>query len=128
MEPEKPVVGQTVRFYLDVTAVDRCCHAFINFNEGSGWLLHNQLICTFEDELVPGPHSMVITHTYAKADAFRLDFSIHDGSMCEPFPAVGPPFRHIEVPACVLVGPNPKKTSCLPPGTPEPVSPPGSSG
>jgi hypothetical protein len=120
MEPERPVVGQTVRFYLDVTSVDRCCHAFMNFNEGSGWMLHDKLLCTFEDELIPGPHSMVISHTYAKADAYRLDLSVHDGSMCEPFPAIGPPFRHIEIPACVLVGPNPKTTSCLPPGSPSP--------
>jgi hypothetical protein len=114
-EPERPLVGQTIRFSLDVTIVDRCCHIFMNFNDGNGWGLHDEPVCTVEDKLTPGPHSIVVHHSYAKADAFRLDFSIHDGSLCESFPPTNPRFRHVEVPACVLVGPNPKTTSCPPP-------------
>ena len=112
MEPERPMAGQTVRFHVDVTSVDRCCHAFMQFNEGNGWALHDQQVCSFEDELTPGPHLAVANHTYAKPGAYILDFRVHDGSMCEPFPAVGPPFHHIEMLGCVIVGPNPETTSC----------------
>ena len=112
MEPERPMAGQIVRFHLDVTSLDRCCHAFMNFNDGSGWLLHDQVMCTFEGELTPGAHPAVVNHTYAKPGAYILDFRVHDGSMCEPFPATGPPFRHIELQACVVVGPDPETTSC----------------
>ncbi|HJV08981.1 MAG TPA: hypothetical protein VJ653_04845 [Acidimicrobiales bacterium] len=115
MDPETPVAGQAVRFHLEFTGVDRCCHVFVHFGDEDRWILHNQLVCTYEDELVPGRQTVELTHTYEKPGAYLAEVRIHDGSMCEPFPATGPPFRHIELPACLAVGPgNAGATGCRP--------------
>lgn len=125
MEPAAPMVGQTVRFRLDVTSVDRCCHAFFSFGDGNTWILHNQVICSFEHELTPGAHRAEFTHTYAEPGAYLAEVRIHDGSMCEPFPETGPPFRHVEMPACVAIGPGTAAaTGCKPASNPFPFLPP----
>ena len=117
MEPAAPVAGQAVQFHIDVTATERCCHLFVQFGDNqAGWILHDQLVCTFEHELTPGTHSVVVSHTYAEAGAYLADVRVHDGSMCEPFPAEGPPFNHIEMQPCLAVGPGPEGAKgCKPP-------------
>lgn len=126
MEPEKPVAGQTVRFHVSVTSVDRCCHAFMDFGDGDHWILHNKLACSYDHELTPGAHSFVVSHTYAEAGAYLAELKVHDGFVCgEPLPATGPPFRHLEVPACVAVGPGAAAaTGCKPRPNPYPFLPP----
>jgi hypothetical protein len=118
-----PVAGQAVRFHLDFTSVDACCHLFVDFGDDQRWILHDQPVCTFE--LTPGAHRAVVSHTYAEPKAYLVKVSIHDGDMCKPLPAGPAPFNHIELPACVAVGPgNAGATGCPPPPNPYPVLPP----
>jgi hypothetical protein len=125
IEPEAPVAGQTVRFRLDFTSVDKCCHVFVNPGDDNMWILHNKLVCSYEHELTPGAHSVEFTHTYAKPGAYRALVQVHDGSMCERFPETGPPFRHIEMPACIAVAPGAAAvTGCKPAPNPFPFLPP----
>jgi hypothetical protein len=125
MEPEKPVAGETVRFHVSVTSVDRCCHAFLDFGDDNNWILHDKMVCTYNHELTPGAHSFVVSHTYAEAGAYLAELKVHDGWVCgEPLPATGPPFRHLELPACVAVGPGTAAaTGCKPRPSPYPVFP-----
>ena len=126
MEHAKPVAGQTVRFHVNVTSVDRCCHAFVDFGDGDNWILHNKVVCSYNDELTTGAHSFVVSHTYAEAGAYLAEVKVHDGWVCgEPLPATGPPFRHLELPACVAVGPGTATvTGCKPRPSPYPFRPP----
>jgi hypothetical protein len=120
IDPAQPVAGQPVHFRIDVTSVDKCCHVFVNPGNDDMWILHNQLICSFEHELTPGAHTYRFDRTYAEPGAYLANVKVHDGSMCE-LPATGPPFRHIELPACIAVGPGDAAvTGCRPAPNPFP--------
>jgi hypothetical protein len=115
MEPEVPVAGQVVRFHLSFSSAEPCCHVFMHFGDEDRWILHNQLVCTYD--LPPGDHSVVVSHTYAAPGAYLAEVRIHDGDLCKARPTAADQelFHHIEMPACVAVGPKAAATGCPPP-------------
>ena len=112
IEPAAPTAGQPVRIHLDFSGVNACCYIQLHFGDDSEkFALNAHWMCEGVSPLAPGAHSTVVTHTYAQPGAYRAYLTVLDGDLCTlpPVPpSEGPsPLHHVEIHACVAVGPGP---------------------
>ena len=119
IEPAAPTAGQPVRIDLDVSGVDACCYVFLEFGDNSArFAMNNEWACQGVSPLTPGPHSTVVTHTYAEPGAYLAYVQVMDGDLCTlpPIPPTdGPvPLHHVGMHACVAVGPRAATEGCAP--------------
>lgn len=111
IDPASPVDGQPVRFLIDYTGGDTCCIVELHFGDGSPHFLANHdPPCVKGGTLSPGPHSTVVTHIYDEPGPYRVLVKILDGDLCTlppvPVPGAPVPLHHLEMFACVAVGPD----------------------
>jgi hypothetical protein len=121
IEPASPVAGEPVRMHLEYTGGDACCIVEVRFGDGSPFFsANNDPPCVKSGSLSPGTHRTVVTHTYDMLGTYRAQVRILDGDLCTPTPI----FHHVEMFACIAVGPGtPLTPGCDPLPTYGPYSP-----
>jgi hypothetical protein len=113
IDPATPLAGQTVRFHIDYSSAEPCCTIMLEFGDGSGgYGLDTSRTCTEPSPFSPGPHSVVTSHTYAAAGAYKAQLTVMAKDFClQPPPAPGSPppppdLDAVSTPACIAVGPG----------------------
>jgi hypothetical protein len=111
LEPASPVAGQPVRIHLEYTGINACCIVALFFGDDSPQFQANHNPpCVAGGTLSPGTHSTVVTHTYDTPRPYRAYLQILDGDLCTlpPVPVPGAPdlLHHVEMFACIAVGPG----------------------
>ena len=111
IDPPEPVAGEPVRMLLDYTGVHACCIVHVHFGDDSPpFAANHNPPCVAGGTLSPGSHSTVVTHTYDLRAAYRVLVKILDGDLCTlppvPVPGAPAPLHHVEMFACIAVGPG----------------------
>jgi hypothetical protein len=113
IEPTAPVAGQPVRFHIDYASAEPCCTIMLDFGDGSGGYGLNTLrTCSEPSPYSPGAHSVVTSHTFAAAGAYKGQLTVMAKDLCNMAPMVlgspppQPDFDAASATTCVAVGPG----------------------
>jgi hypothetical protein len=116
IEPATPVAGEPVRFVIEVSSADPCCHVMLDFGDGSGRFTTNPFNeCPKPSSFSPGPHSFETTHVFAEPRPRTAMLLVMAGDVCVQSPsAPASSWLHsVTLSACIAVGPGPGgQTGC----------------
>jgi hypothetical protein len=127
IEPTVPVAGQPVRFHIDYASAEPCCTIMLDFGDGSGgYGLNTSRTCSEPSPYSPGPHSVVTSHTFAAAGAYKGQLTVMAKDLCDMPPMVlgspppQPDFDAVSTTTCIAVGAAGQKgCSPFPPFAPD---------